>query len=980
MLKLNQKKQKVEYMRKIMIKLIKLYQKSKDPNAAPKCKYSPSCSNYSIDAYKNNNFFKATLLMIWRILRCNPFSKGGYDPAPKRKIKYKKCREEKITNFIENSNKIFDTSEYITRSMYVDIEREFKDTYETIKSHIDNRDLKRYAKYTKTSKRTLFFVFEKYKNLTDAVEEHNKNYLHTEIKSNEKYLDNILNEIDPDINLDENQRQVVLNDQDNLLVIAGAGAGKTTTIAAKVKYLVDIKKVKPSEILIVSYTNKAVNELKERINDNLNIEADIRTFHKVGNDIIKKKPENANLKVVPQHYAREYIKSYLDTYFKNNQENLRKLLLFFGIYFDIDKRNHEINRHFASDLETLKSKLKEYNLKVTDTKKTGKITITDEVLKSQEEVEIANYLYRNNIEYIYEKEYPHYLENSSRPYMPDFYIKQGDKEAYIEHFGINEDLTSSRYNNVELDKYVKSMNNKIALHKKQNTLLLKTFSRHNNGKHFLDNLKEQLLKNGFTFSPKTEKEIYDKLVACDNKYMEKFVDLVFKYINQFKINGYEYDKFKEFMNNTNSIRTKIFIEITSAVYLEYTRVLKEGHYIDFEDMINEANKILEEDDTLKFDYKYVFIDEYQDISQQRFNLTKTFSKKYHSKIIAVGDDWQSIYAFAGSNLDLFMNFQESVGNADEMYIYKTYRNSQELINIAGEFIQKNSRQKRKALISDKSIKTPLTIYGYTCGENGKIEEKAKIIDSILQQIEKDMKSKGKKRSSVLLLGRFGFDAHKLRTTKYFTYVNKTIKSKANFNIDIEFLTAHSSKGLGYDNVIIINGDRGTYGFPSEKETDPVLKTVIKTDNSISDAEERRLFYVALTRTKNKVYIVADSNKPSKFIVELLTDKKYKNIKVIGNINKHIPEKNEYICPNCGDKMQLKFHTTYGLELYICTNDDEVCGFVTNNLSGGNTPIRKCPKCINGYLIVKYRKDTDSHLWGCTDFEEIECGHIENIKK
>ena len=82
------------------------------------------------------------------------------------------------------------------------------------------------------------------------------------------------------------------------------------------------------------------------------------------------------------------------------------------------------------------------------------------------------------------------------------------------------------------------------------------------------------------------------------------------------------------------------------------------------------------------------------------------------------------------------------------------------------------------------------------------------------------------------------------------------------------MTAHSSKGLGYDEVIIVNGKNETYGFPSKIEDDPVLSFVIKGDRSIDYAEERRLFYVAMTRTKNRVYFIAPEQNPSEFLLEL----------------------------------------------------------------------------------------------------------------
>lgn len=87
-------------MNKLMIKLIKKYQALKPENRRKWCKYHPTCSNYAIGVYQKFNFFKATLLAFWRILRCNPFSKGGYDPVPLTK----KEKRELKNSLKESSN------------------------------------------------------------------------------------------------------------------------------------------------------------------------------------------------------------------------------------------------------------------------------------------------------------------------------------------------------------------------------------------------------------------------------------------------------------------------------------------------------------------------------------------------------------------------------------------------------------------------------------------------------------------------------------------------------------------------------------------------------------------------------------------------------------------------------------------------------------------------------------------------------------
>ena len=171
----------------------------------------------------------------------------------------------------------------------------------------------------------------------------------------------------------------------------------------------------------------------------------------------------------------------------------------------------------------------------------------------------------------------------------------------------------------------------------------------------------------------------------------------------------------------------------------------------------------------------------------------------------------------------------------------------------------------------------------TDGKNGKLQQQATAIDRVIGQIIEANKAEGKPaNSSILLIGRYGFDASNLARTGRYTYNEKTgeIKSMAFPDVDITFLTAHRSKGLGFDNVIIINATNGTYGFPSMIEDDPVLQLVVHSDRTIEYAEERRLFYVAMTH-QNRVYIVVPPEQAFRFIAELVQD--YPGIKVNGEL-------------------------------------------------------------------------------------------------
>ena len=816
------------------------------------------------------------------------------------------------------------------------------------------------------------------------ISKHNEDFLSSHLRTENIYLDNILKSVDPAIKLDEEQRKVVLSDEDYTLVIAGAGAGKTTTVAAKVKYLVEKKGVNPEQILVISFTNKAVGELRDKINKSLKINCPVTTFHKTGYAILRKQ-DNEKRQVVDGGFMYNVINNYLKGNILEQPELVDKLILFFGSYFDAPYEGEDLNDFFnyisKSDFTTLKGNMSEYMEEIID-KRTGKcISIAHERMRSAQEVQIANFLYINQIDYKYERPYEYHILKSRKPYTPDFTITQGDKVAYLEHFGITEEGKNNRYNEEQLSRYKQEINDKVKLHKKHNTDLIYTFSGYSDGRSLLEHVKENLEKHGFTLIPRDSKEVFEKIVNTEeNKYIMKLVKLVCTFIQNFKTNGFTIDDFSRFERKSTNERTKLFLSICQQCFLEYSKRLKEKNAVDFEDMINDSVRVLNEQQRIgaELDFKYIIVDEYQDISRQRFDLTKELSKICKAKIIAVGDDWQSIYAYAGSDITLFTHFRQTMGYGLELKITKTYRNAQEVIDIAGGFIQKNQSQLRKELISPKHIEQPIVIESYsenvdrkqTAGKGGRYYMIGEKVEGIVEKILLE-----NPKSSILLLGRYGFDAFHLSHSGKFVYNEKTggVTSTKFSNVTLDFMTVHRAKGLGYDNVIIINARNEVYGFPSQVQDDPVLKYVVRDDHSIEYAEERRLFYVALTRTKNRVYLIVPKERPSSFVLELIDD--YLQVVLHGDIDRNENKDNQDVkkCPICGYPLQLRYKQNYGLKLWMCTNEPELCDFMTNDLSGGQLSIIKCDQCRDGYLIVKPGKGDRPPFLGCTNYKHDGTG-------
>lgn len=892
---------------------------------------------------------------------------------------------EKLSQFEQEWIDLLKIDAYIARSDYNMFREKYASVYTHFKVLKDSTTLKYYCRHNGIKLNRIKIFLRQYEELmlekgSTDINQHNEAFITNHLITDKAYLDSILKEVDSKIFLDEEQRRVVLSDEDYTLVVAGAGAGKTTTLSAKVKYLVEKKGILPEQILVISFTNKAVGELQDKINKAMKINCPVTTFHKTGYAILRR--QDTNLKtIVDQGFMYNVINNYLKGNILETPEFVEKLILFFGSYFDAPYEGDNLNDFFnyitKADFSTLRGNISEYTEKIID-KRTGKcISIAHETLRSAQEVRIANFLYMNGIDYVYEKPYPYNILRSYKPYTPDFTITQGKKVAYIEHFGITQDGRNNHYSAFQLSQYKQEINDKIKLHQEHKTDLIYTFSEYIDGKDYIDHLKVDLEKLGFQLNARSSREVFDKIVSTEeNKYIARLVKLVCTFIQNFKTNGFSLNDFYRFISSTRNERTKLFLTICERCYLEYSKRLKERQAIDFEDMINDSARIIQEEEIRgnKLDFKYIIVDEYQDISRQRFNLTKELSKLCDAKIIAVGDDWQSIYAYAGSDITLFTQFQKSFGYGQELRITKTYRNAQELIDIAGGFIQKNIAQIQKNLISPKHIKNPIIIQTYTEDVDGKKYEgkggKFYLLGEALEKIIKEILAENPK-SSILLLGRYGFDAYNLTKSENFIYWEKkgNVSSKTFADIEMEFMTVHRSKGLGYDNVIIINAIDAVYGFPSQVQDDPVLKFVVKDDHSIEYAEERRLFYVALTRTKNRAYIVVPQQRPSEFVREIVKD--YPNVVLRGQLEDKLLKTEHKYCPICGYPLQLRYKKAYGLRLWICTNEPEICDFMTNNLRGENLSILKCNQCRDGYLIVKEGKD--GPFLGCTNYKADKSG-------
>lgn len=879
--------------------------------------------------------------------------------------------------------------------------------------------------------------FEKFYNKPETFEtdtkQANERYINQELKDNSDLFDDLDGK-----SLDSQQREAIVVDEDAVKVIAGAGSGKTFTIQGKVKYLTEKRDVDPSEILAISFSNASVDDLKERIAEPI----DIKTFHKVGKDILTQynqysRPDTSALKRI--------IKRYLTKKALKNEDISKKLIEFFSFYINVPPSDDDIKYEGdlldwqeGVDFSTLKRRFKNKQRE----------TLNNEIVRSYEELYIANFLFIYGIKYTYEKIYSYPNKNFEREfnkfkeflfsfneeipdelknditedllnltdifeeyeikdYLPDFYLD--DYNIYIEHFGLNRNCENHLIGGKSSEEYVKEMEWKRKVHKKYGTTLIETFSYYQSENRLLTRLAEKLQAQGVEFNEIDYREVYRILLENKTiKEWEDFIVLLKTFIELFKGNNYDETKFKEFYDYVGGLkdsfskdRTIAFLKIVEEIYNDYEAYLLKIKKIDFNDMINKASDCIVKNG-LDLPYKYIIVDEYQDTSFTRYNLLRNICDSIGAKIMVVGDDWQSIYSFSGCDVNIFTKFDNFFDVCETRYIEKTYRNSQQLIDASSNFVMKNPDQTRKELKSSKSLKYPIKLVNF----DNDFDEILKF-ELIIKNIINQSTFKNKK---ILILGRNNKDIFNL--LKNFNVENEYGKRKFEIlgdedklrrnkfvkivyrespDVNIEYRTVHQSKGLECDNVILINLKNWKAGFPNKMVDDPVLNFVKRNGDSFSYAEERRLFYVALTRTKNNVYLLSPYFKSSVFVQELKTDANVEllnlennRLETLKNIEKNgeryvIPTKLK--CPVCKTGVVLleSFWNKGKLNRVLKCSHNMAPPFNRCNWEGGYygseledlDDIEYCPSC-DGILIKRYRHSDGHPFLGCTNFRKTGC--------
>ncbi|MFJ6157423.1 UvrD-helicase domain-containing protein [Pseudarthrobacter sp. NPDC092184] len=663
--------------------------------------------------------------------------------------------------------------------------------------------------------------------------------------------------------LTEEQTRATVCFDNRVRVIAAAGSGKTSTMVARAGYAIRRGIAQPTEILALAFNKKAAGELSERLvsrlgDDGASVASS--TFHAFGLRIVGE--ATGRKPAVPDDLPRD-----------NGMGRLA------GIVDGLRDRDPAFRRDwdlfrlvFGRQLPDLGDEA-DPEKSDRNTGINGFGTLAGEVVKSQEEVMIANWLFLNGVRYEYERPYAHDVADAHhRQYQPDFYYP--DIDVWHEHWALGSDGNPPPH----FDGYAESMAWRRQTHNRYSTRLIETTSATIRDGSGFEHLEQELRRHGIQLEEDPYREALGEPPISD----QAMVALMRSFMTHAKGNRLTPDVLTQRAGRT--LRARLFTRLYDVILAEWDRQLRAAGQIDFEDMLNLATDHVESGRWTS-PYRLVMVDEMQDTSAARAVLVRALMKTPGNYLYAVGDDWQSINRFAGSDLSVMTRFDNWFGTASTIWLDRTFRSPQSLCDVAGGFVMKNPNQISKNVRSS-APEADETVCAVSVRERSHY-------GSAVRQYLATLDSELTEPATVLLLGRYSRSKDDVTSALEARYANLTI----------EFNTVHASKGKEADYVVVLGLERN--GFPSIVEDDALLQLAMAAPDSYPHAEERRLFYVALTRAKRSALLVTRAGRESAFLLELVGDRVVKIRSATGD------DITPVVCPKCKKHTMRERKGRYG---------------------------------------------------------------------
>ena len=636
-------------------------------------------------------------------------------------------------------------------------------------------------------------------------------------------------DIPAEITLSEEQVIAATSHAKETLVVAGAGSGKTFVLVGRAKYLVGSDRTTEDKILMLAYNKDAAEELSRRTKAS-GISVTAQTFHGFGNSVIKAPGERTGVAFGDSGEVSKFLAHQLKH--ELDEESKNGLAKYFSQelvpYRDFDEFD-SLNEYAAYVRATIPR------------------TLRDEQVKSHGEWLIANFLFSNSISYSYESLYEMGKSAKDR-HKPDFSIwEKGKPPIWIEYFGT--DRLNSVAPGISKEGYLDGIKWKKEVHARNSTILIELYFYDLKEGNLLKKLEAALKQNGIKLEPKSADEILRQ--ANEIGYDSRFLKVCEQFLGHVRANRLSPAELSQLASVQE--RDKTFMSVFNQFLSAYEGELTRLKLPDYAELIHGAADAIGNSE-YEFGFTHVLVDEFQDISSDRNRLIESMKiANPKLEVTCVGDDWQSIYRFSGSDVSIMREASKPKMIRKRVDLTATYRLPQAIADISRNFILKNPLQLEKNVYSKSDLDVPGKVVTHWDMEQ---KENDKNLARVIERIGQDATDPSK---DLRVLARY---VSNLPTKKF---VEKLWEGP------VDISSIHAAKGLEADYVVVMDMVQDFRGFPSTIEDDPVMRLVMPEKDLHQHGEERRLFYVSLTRARRETHLISPVSAPSLFTLEMLKD-------------------------------------------------------------------------------------------------------------
>jgi DNA helicase-4 len=748
-------------------------------------------------------------------------------------------------------------------------------------------------------------------------------------------------DIPKEIQLSEEQVSAATSHARETLVVAGAGSGKTFVLVGRAKYLVNSQRAKPDSVLMLAYNKDAAEELSTRTKAS-EIEVTAKTFHGFGNSVVKQEGERTGVAFGDSGEIANFLTKVME-------EELD------------DAAKRELSTYFWREMVPTRpyKDFKDLNEYAAYVRATIPKTLREETVKSHGEWLIANFLFANRIDYAYEELYD--LGSARERHAPDFVVwQEGKPRVWIEYFGT--DRQGGVAPGINATAYNDGIAWKKDVHQTNKTALIDLYYYELLDESLLEKLESALLAYGYELRPRTPREILEQANAIG--YQSRFLRICEQFLGHVRARRLSTSELSSIALDS---RDRAFVKVFNYFLNAYEEELKRKKLPDYAELIHGAADRIESGE-YPFKFTHVLVDEFQDISADRSRLLKAMqSARPKLELTCVGDDWQSIYRFSGSDVSIMREASKPKRHRKRVDLTNTYRLPQHIADVSREFILRNPLQLEKKVNSKSDLGINGEVIFHWDMEQGKHEEN---LESVIRRLGSAAQDPA---LSLKVLSRY---TNNLPNRKFVEQL---------WEGPVTVSSIHAAKGLEADYVIVVDLIQDFRGFPSTIEDDPVMRLVMPDKDLHEHGEERRLFYVALTRSLREVHLISPISAPSLFATEMLDRKQGKHIGVDPTKNRKCP-----VCSVGRILVSANHRGSYCSNIPLCDFRAPKCSecekpmVMTGNKVGRflcpehpQLAYRDCHMCDWGVLIPRINSYTKQEFFACHTWAKTRCRGVKN---